>query len=202
MTTMTTPPDAGRAAPADPTTVDLVHAPGPGRPLHELTRPIVDAPTAREALGALCDALGAVLAVDDLAVTLGGVDEPVLRLATTRRASRAVSIQRELGAGPHVTAGARGMVVVVDDLGSASRWPRVAAALRREGARAVAAVPLTFNGHHLGCASAYATVARAFGSAEVHAACRLADTAAADLCYRHRALLDGVVDFRTSRVTV
>ncbi len=154
--------------------------------LHRLTRAIVTAPTLRETLSALCEGVERVTGVVDLAVSLDeGVPGPAVLLATSRVASRAVGLQRELAAGPHVLAATTGQTCVLPDLVREDRWPRVRAQLATLGLAAAVAVPLGFNGRRLGSVSGYVREPRRFSEQQLRLARRLADVAAADLAYRH-----------------
>jgi GAF domain-containing protein len=200
-------PTTGSSSADEPRLADATPRPGatsrttgrsPRRPheLHRLTRPIVTAPTLRESLAALCDALVRVTGVEDIAVTVEAEGTTPVLLASSRTASRAVSLQRELGEGPHLVAAATGESCVLPDLVSEPRWPRARARLATLGLGAALAVPLAFNGRRLGSVSCYRFTPWRVGDLDVDVARLLADVTAADLAYRHRPALGAAVAAR------
>ena len=161
--------------------------------LHQLTAPIITAPTARQSLTALCEALARILCVPDIAVTINdGHPEPVLLVATSRTASRAVAAQRELQQGPHLAATTMGSSTVASTLAADQRWPEAAAVLANLGLDTALALPLAFNGRRLGAVSLYARTHQRFDDEQLQAAQLLVDVAAANHAYRRRSVMSTV----------
>jgi GAF domain-containing protein len=155
--------------------------------LHHLTRPIVAACSAQDVLAAGCRSLGVALDSVDVAMTADDARaETTLFAAASRAASRAVTLQRNSGQGPHVSVERIGDLIVVDDLIGDARWPGTAGMLCRLGFRSVLALPVAFDGRRTGAASVYHPDARILEACQLRVARLVADATAAALAHHQR----------------
>lgn len=139
-------------------------------------------------LGEFLDSLAAIASAElagDIAMECGITLERRKRTAvvgsSSPRARLMDEVQAGYGDGPCLHAQETRSTVLVDDVGTESRWTEYIADVRSHGFASLLAVPLDFHGTAVAAMNFYAVEARAFDSAQVRRAEEYASLAATAL---------------------
>jgi GAF domain-containing protein len=136
----------------------LVDRDGPARSLSESPRALPNPGGLFATLQRVIDATLAVFQVDGASLALEHEDGSLRWVVVTDGAAgRLEDTQRELGEGPGLAAYGDAAAVVVIDLATDRRFPRLAAVVTPRGLRGVLAVPVMVAGRPVGALSVYAT---------------------------------------------
>jgi GAF domain-containing protein len=116
----------------------------------------------------VAEATRTVLEVDGAGLTLVHADGPPRWVAATDPAMELlVQVQHDFGDGPYLQAYALDQAVVVQDLGAAPAWVRLAAVVGQLHVRGVLSVPIRLAGQPVGTLDAYSTRPRAWTAHEL-----------------------------------
>jgi len=116
----------------------------------------------------VAEATRTVLEVDGAGLTLVHADGPPRWVAATDAAMELlVQVQHDFGDGPYLQAYALDQAVVVQDLGAAPAWVRLAAVVGQLHVRGVLSVPIRLAGQPVGTLDAYSTRPRAWTAHEL-----------------------------------
>lgn len=139
-------------------------------------------------LGEFLDSLAAIASAElagGIAVECGITLERRKRTAvvgsSSPRARLMDEVQAGYGCGPCLHAQETGSTVLVDDVGTESRWSEYIADVRSHGFASLLAVPLDFHGAAVAAMNFYAVEAGAFGGAQIRRAEEYASLAATAL---------------------
>jgi GAF domain-containing protein len=128
-------------------------------------------PGADDLLGGLlrvAEATRTVLELDGAGLTLVHEDGPPRWVAATDAAMELLEqVQHDFGEGPYLQAYAQDRPVVVEDLGAAAAWTRLAAVVGQLGVRGVLSIPIRLAGQPVGTLDAYTTRPRAWTAHEL-----------------------------------
>jgi hypothetical protein len=116
----------------------------------------------------VAEAARVVLEVDGAGLTLIHSDGPPRWVAATDAAIELLlQVQHDFGDGPYLQAFARDRAVVVDNLGAASVWVRLAAVVGQPHVRGVLSVPVRLADQPVGTLDVYSTQPRAWTAQEL-----------------------------------
>ena len=116
----------------------------------------------------VAEATRVVLDVDGAGLTLIHADGPPRWVAATDAAMELLlQVQHDFGDGPYLQAYARDRAVVVDDLGAAPVWVRLAAVVGQLHVRGVLSVPIRLASQPVGTLDVYSTQPRAWTAHEL-----------------------------------
>lgn len=129
-------------------------------------------------LGELTMQVAAVLDLVGSGVSLVRDGQLSYTPAVPRPITELEAVQQRTRSGPCVEALSSGSAVVISDLaGEAARWPRYCEVARREGVRAVAAIPMSLAGERFGSLNLYSGSPREWDPDDLAAARVMADMA-------------------------
>jgi GAF domain-containing protein len=149
------------------------------RTVQELRVALPEADDLLAGLLRVAEAARTVLEVDGAGLTLVHADGPPRWVAATDAAMELlVQVQHDFGEGPYLQAYAEGRAVVVQDLGGAPAWVRLAAVVGQLHVRGVLSVPIRLAGQPIGTLDFYSTQPRAWTTHELEAAGEFATVAA------------------------
>jgi GAF domain-containing protein len=116
----------------------------------------------------VAEATRIVLEVDGAGLTLVHEEGPPRWVAATDAAMELlVQVQHDFGEGPYLQAYAQGRAVVVEDLGTAPVWVRLAAVVGQLHVRGVLSVPIRLAGQPVGTLDVYSSRPRAWTTHEL-----------------------------------
>jgi hypothetical protein len=126
----------------------------------------------------VAEATRTVLEVDGAGLTLVHADGPPRWVAATDAAMELlVRVQLDFGDGPYLQAYAQDRAVVVEDLGAAPAWTRLAAVVGQLRVLAVLSVPIRLVGQPVGTLDVYRTQPRAWTTHELEGVAEFAAVA-------------------------
>jgi GAF domain-containing protein len=138
--------------------------------IQELRRALPEADDLLAGLLRLAEATRTVLEVDGAGLTLVHADGPPRWVAATDAAMELlVQVQQDFGEGPYLQAYTQGRAVVIQDLGAAPTWVRLAAVVGQLHVRGVLSVPISLADQPVGTLDVYSTRARAWTAHELEA---------------------------------
>ena len=126
----------------------------------------------------VAEATRIVLEVDGAGLTLVHEEGPPRWVAATDAAIELlVQVQHDFGEGPYLQAYAQGRAVVVEDLGAAPLWVRLAAVVGQLHVRGVLSVPIRLAGQPVGTLDVYSSQPRAWTTHELEGVAEFAAVA-------------------------
>jgi GAF domain-containing protein len=141
------------------------------RTVQELRTALPEADDLLAGLLRVAEATRTVLEVDGAGLTLVHADGPPRWVAATDAAMELlVQVQYDFGDGPYLQAYAQDRAVVVEDLGAAPGWVRLAAVVGQLRVLAVLSVPIRLVGQPVGTLDVYRTRPRAWTPRELEGA--------------------------------
>jgi GAF domain-containing protein len=141
------------------------------RTVQELRTALPEADDLLAGLLRVAEATRTVLEVDGAGLTLVHTDGPPRWVAATDAAMELlVQVQLDFGDGPYLQAYAQDRAVVVEDLGAAPAWVRLAAVVGQLRVLAVLSVPVRLVGQPVGTLDVYSSQPRAWTAHELEGA--------------------------------
>jgi len=141
------------------------------RTVQELRSALPEADDLLAGLLRVAEATRTVLAVDGAGLTLIHADGPPRWVAATDAAMELLQqVQHDFGDGPYLQAYAQDQAVVIQDLGAAPVWVRLAAVVGELRVLAVLSVPIRLVGQPVGTLDVYSTQPRTWTAHEVEGA--------------------------------
>jgi GAF domain-containing protein len=149
------------------------------RTVQELRAALPEADDLLVGLLRLAEATRTVLEVDGAGLTLAHEDGPPRWVAATDAAMELlVQVQHNFGEGPYLQAYVQDRAVMVEDLGAAPAWTRLAAVVGQLQVRGVLSVPIRLAGQPVGTLDVYSTRPRAWTAHELEGVGEFAAVAA------------------------
>ena len=141
------------------------------RTVQELRSALPEADDLLAGLLRVAEATRTVLEVDGAGLTLIHAEGPPRWVAATDAAMELLAqVQHDFGEGPYLQAYAQDQAVVIQDLGAAPVWIRLAAVVGQLRVLAVLSVPIRLASQPVGTLDVYATQPRAWTAHEVEGA--------------------------------
>jgi transcriptional regulator with GAF, ATPase, and Fis domain len=148
------------------------------RTVQELRVALPEADDLLAGLLRVAEATRTVLEVDGAGLTLVHADGPPRWVAATDAAMELlVQVQHDFGDGPYLQAYAQDRAVVVEDLGAAPAWVRLAAVVGQLHVCGVLSVPIRLVGQPVGTLDVYSTQPRAWTAHEMEGVAEFAAVA-------------------------
>jgi hypothetical protein len=148
------------------------------RTVQELQVALPEADDLLAGLLRVAEATRTVLEVDGAGLTLVHADGPPRWVAATDAAMELlVQVQHDFGDGPYLQAYAQDRAVVVEDLGAAPAWVRLAAVVGQLHVCGVLSVPIRLVGQPVGTLDVYSTQPRAWTAHELEGVAEFAAVA-------------------------
>jgi putative methionine-R-sulfoxide reductase with GAF domain len=126
----------------------------------------------------VAEATRRILEVDGAGLTLVQEDGPPRWVAATDAAMELLAqVQHDFGEGPYLQAYTQDRAIVVEDLGAAAAWTRIAAVVGPLKVRGMLSVPIRLQGQPVGTLDVYSSQPRAWSGHELAAVAEFATVA-------------------------
>ena len=126
----------------------------------------------------VAEATRRILEVDGAGLTLIHADGPPRWVAATDAAMELLAqVQHDFGEGPYLQAYTQNRAIVVEDLGAAAAWTRIAAVVGQLNVRGMLSVPIRLQGQPVGTLDVYSSQPRAWNGHELAAVTEFATVA-------------------------